>query len=101
MTNKEAAELLEKLYLMADIRDEYGDFTDKSDFEEAVDMAIRALRQQKTAHLMFLDKCANAGYSCSNCSKKLVKLGWSGTVKKIKYCPNCGAKMDGKVLTMR
>lgn len=41
-----------------------------------------------------LDKCSNSGYYCSNCCKKLVKEGWSNTVKKIKYCPNCGAKME-------
>ena len=40
-----------------------------------------------------LDECSNAGYYCSNCNKKVVKDGWSDTVKKIKFCPNCGADM--------
>ena len=43
---------------------------------------------------ILLDECSNSGYYCSNCQKKLVKEGWSDTVKKIKFCPNCGAKMD-------
>lgn len=46
------------------------------------------------ARWVLLDECANSGYYCSNCQKKLVKEGWSDTVKKIKFCPNCGAKMD-------
>ena len=49
--------------------------------------------KQKTEHWILLDECANSGYYCSNCQKKVVKEGWSDTVKKIKFCPNCGAKM--------
>ena len=49
---------------------------------------------QKSGKRILLDECANSGYYCSNCQKKLVKEGWSQTVKKIKYCPNCGAKME-------
>jgi len=52
--------------------------------------------QEKTGHWILLDECANSGYYCSNCQKKLVKEGWSNTVKKIKYCPNCGAKMESE-----
>ena len=48
---------------------------------------------QKSGKWILLDECANSGYYCSRCQKKLVKEGWSETVKKIKYCPNCGEKM--------
>ena len=48
---------------------------------------------QKSGKWILLDECANSGYYCSECHKKLVKEGWSQTVKKIKFCPNCGAKM--------
>ena len=51
---------------------------------------------QKSGKWILLDECANSGYYCSNCQKKLVKEGWSQTVKKIKYCPNCGAKMESE-----
>ena len=47
----------------------------------------------QTGKWILLDECANSGYYCSRCQKKLVKEGWSETVKKIKFCPNCGAKM--------
>ena len=50
--------------------------------------------QQKTGRLILLDECSNSGYYCSECHKKVVKEGWSNTVKKIKYCPNCGCKMQ-------
>ena len=60
--------------------------------------AIRVIKgmpsvTQKSGKWILLDECANSGYYCSNCQKKLVKEGWSETVKKIKFCPNCGAKM--------
>lgn len=49
--------------------------------------------KQITGHWILLDNCSNAGYYCSECHKKVVKEGWSETVKIIKYCPNCGCKM--------
>lgn len=65
------------------------------------DMAIAQLNKlgyglgekPRTAHWILLDECSNGGYYCSECRKKVGKEGWSNTVKKIKYCPNCGAKM--------
>lgn len=51
--------------------------------------------EPKMGQWVLLDECANSGYYCSECHKKIVKEGWSDTVKKIKYCPNCGAKMEG------
>lgn len=54
------------------------------------------LLEQKSGKWILLDECANSGYYCSNCQKKLVKEGWSDTVKKIKFCPNCGADMRGE-----
>jgi Zn-finger nucleic acid-binding protein len=55
--------------------------------------------KEKSGKWILLDECANSGYYCSNCQKKLVKEGWSNTVKKINYCPNCGACMkDGRTL---
>ena len=53
------------------------------------------VEERKTGRWIVLDECANSGFYCSNCRKKLVKEGWSNTVKKIKFCPNCGAKMEG------
>lgn len=49
--------------------------------------------KQKIGRWILFDECANAGYYCSECHKKIVREGWSKTVKKIKFCPNCGAMM--------
>ena len=46
------------------------------------------------ANLIRLTSCSNAGYYCSKCHKKIVKDGWSDTVKRINYCPNCGEKLE-------
>lgn len=61
--------------------------------EEGTDEAYYVLEQ---GHWVLLDKCSNSGYYCSECQKKVVKEGWSDTVKKIKFCPNCGAKMESE-----
>ena len=52
--------------------------------------------EQKKGKWIFLDECSNSGYYCSECNKKVVKEGWSNTVKKIKFCPNCGEDMRGE-----
>lgn len=43
-----------------------------------------------------LDECANEGVYCSVCNKKVYKLNYANQKLKSKYCPNCGAIMDGK-----
>ena len=43
MTNKEAIELISNLLLIADFTDIYGDMSDSSPYEEAVNLAIKAL----------------------------------------------------------
>ena len=54
MTQEEAIQLLNRLYMMADIIDEYGDMEDTQSYEEAVNMAVNALHREQ----QFLD----AGY---------------------------------------
>lgn len=64
----------------------------------AIHSVIEELEKEpETGHWILLDECANSGYYCSKCHKKVVKEGWSDTVKKIKHCPNCGVKiLEGK-----
>lgn len=47
MTREEAIEYLQKLYMKAEITDEYGDMDDTEPYEMAVDMAIEALQEQQ------------------------------------------------------
>ena len=58
-------------------------------------------QEPKTGQWVLLDECSNSGYYCSECHKKLVKEGWSNTVKKIKYCPNCGCYCGGDDMSMK
>lgn len=46
-------------------------------------------------HWFLLDECANAGVYCSVCTKKVYKTNYANQKLKSKYCPNCGARMDG------
>ena len=45
-----------------------------------------------TEHWIYLDECANEGIYCSECHKKIYTLDFAKKVK-VKFCPNCGAKM--------
>lgn len=42
-----------------------------------------------------LDDCANAGLYCSVCSRRVHREEFSYKKLRSKYCPHCGAKMDG------
>ena len=44
MLREEAVQYLHKLYMMADITDEYGDMDDTEPYETAIDMAVEALK---------------------------------------------------------
>ena len=42
-----------------------------------------------------LDDCANAGLYCSACSKRVHREEFAYKKLRSKYCPHCGALMDG------
>lgn len=42
-----------------------------------------------------LDDCANAGLYCSACSRRVHREEFAYKNLKSKYCPHCGARMDG------
>ena len=50
--------------------------------------------ERKTGHWHLLDECANEGWYCDQCNKKVFRADFSNTMKKYKFCPNCGAKME-------
>ena len=43
-----------------------------------------------------LDECANEGVYCSRCLKKVYRTEYANQKVKSKFCPNCGAKMEGR-----
>lgn len=44
---------------------------------------------------VLLDECYNEGVYCSACHKKVYKKCYANQKIKSKFCPHCGAKMDG------
>lgn len=85
------------------IKNEYGKYGNITWIDRA--MLIEELKdlpsaqseqpERKTGYWILLDECANSGYYCSECSKRVIREGWSKTVRLINYCPNCGAMMKG------
>lgn len=59
-----------------------------SECEQAIDYAIKALKNQKTGHWTETDIYV---YECSECGCKLVD---EQIYIPRNFCPNCGAKMD-------
>ena len=95
MTNKEAIEYLEKLYMQAEITDVYGDMDDTEPYDTAVDMAIKALEQpeRKTGKWIWVDCVDGEGlgtnaWKCSVCDEIYSH--------PYHYCPNCGSYNGGE-----
>ncbi len=42
-----------------------------------------------------LDDCANAGLYCSACGRRVHREEFAYKKLRSKYCPHCGARMDG------
>lgn len=50
--------------------------------------------ERKTGKWFLLDECANEGWYCDQCHKKVFKADFSNTMRKYKFCPNCGSRME-------
>ena len=85
MTREEAIRLLNEMDMMCSYEDDYGDMIDRDPYQDALDMAIKALEQQpKTGHW---EKYFDDYVKCSKCGE-LVKFHHN-----YKHCPNCGSYM--------
>jgi len=83
MTREEAAKKINWLYYEANYGSNLPD-----DIEVAVDMAIEALSQpEQRIGKWEMDKEGNC--YCSECG-----LHYDSWAKGLKYCPNCGTKME-------
>lgn len=93
MTNQEAIEILMGILTEATEYENSVCYVTEVD-REPLEMAIKALKSQKTGHwIADVDKWGDVvttinGYKCSEC-------GMFNTDKD-NYCPNCGAKMEGE-----
>lgn len=70
---------------------EDGHFKDEYWFDAYEDKEIR-----KHGYWKLFDNCSNAGVYCSVCNKKVYKEHYANVKVKSKFCPNCGAIMDGE-----
>lgn len=61
---------------------------------DAVEKMSSVDPERKTGKWHLLDECANEGWYCDQCHKKVFRADFSNTMKKYKFCPNCGAKME-------
>ena len=50
----------------------------------------------KHGYWTLLKNCSNAGVYCSVCHKKVYRVNYANVKVESKYCPNCGARMDGE-----
>ena len=64
------------------------------DNREAFNIAIEALENQKTGHWIDVTN-GRGGHKCDNCHDYAPSYQ-SGVEYLAKYCPNCGAKMEGE-----
>lgn len=59
------------------------------------DMAAADVAKVVHGKWYLLDDCANAGLYCSVCSRRVHREEFAYKKLRSKYCPHCGAKMDG------
>lgn len=93
MTNQEAIEVLK-------LNNPFMAGKDKETFSKAIDKGIEALESQKTGHWIELNvnKDGTHNIYCSNCNKCQKFKGHANSYNartKLKYCFNCGVKMEG------
>jgi len=82
MTNQEAIEVLK-------LNNPFMAGKDKENFSKAIDKGIEALENQKIGHWIKDEMSIMFDiWVCSECG--------GGGDKHFKYCPHCGAKMEGE-----
>lgn len=75
-------------------------FKGLDNIQEDLDMLFCMLPAEDVAPVrhgqwVLLDECYNEGVYCSACHKKVYKKCYANQKIKSKFCPHCGAKMDG------
>lgn len=58
------------------------------------------MHEHEHGHWFLLDECANSGVYCSVCHKKVYKEYYANVKPKSKFCPHCGAIMDGEFVKL-
>ena len=74
-----------------------------SDLFNTTERQLRSIRELPAADVAevvhgqgyMLDDCANAGLYCSACGRRVNREEFAYKKLRSKYCPHCGARMDG------
>lgn len=88
MTREEAVDILDDNFTVIET---HGHYTD-DEVEQARQMAISALEQQKTGHWIWNDGVWK--FMCSVCKESVNPMPTCMGKPLMKYCPNCGVKME-------
>ena len=95
MTREEAIEKLKRWRLDVDDEKEYAEYLEGwfyKDDEIAFDMAIEALKEQKTGKWIVDDEYID----CSYCRReKWSRVPFEQLVSGFRFCPNCGSYNGG------
>lgn len=59
------------------------------------DMAAADAAPVRRGQMLVLDECSNSGIYCTACKCRIHREDFAYKILRAKYCPNCGAKMDG------
>lgn len=90
MDKQETISLLDELLLKGDFTDQYGDICDSSPYEEAVDVAVKAIEKQ-TKKSVIKKKCNFTTICyCPNCNNNI----WLDNMRCLDYCNHCGQALD-------
>lgn len=92
MNYQEVIDLLNELLLKGDFTDQYGDMSDSSPYEEAVDIAIKTIKQQMKQKVNYENHNSFNSCYCPVC-KGFVGLD---NIRKYthNYCDYCGQALD-------
>ena len=92
MDNREAIQLLGELLLRSDFSDQYGDMDDSSPYEEAVDKATKAIKQQIKQKVIYENHNSFNSCYCPVCKRF---VGLDEVCKYThNYCDYCGQALD-------
>lgn len=91
-------ELIRKTDVLDLLNDFYSDFEEYSRLFDDIDLMIpvNAVEQKQGHWIANDDYDGEVYYTCSRCEEPWVTIDGTPQENGMKYCPHCGAKMEGE-----